>query len=220
MYYLFSSVRARVKACSAFCGFSEGLEGSFFDIERGLALVRRERRRLTGRRGLPRFWRPRHYRRCAESAAMFSRTNCGFFGFELSVRCQPACKPGFVWRAGFARVMAIPLGRPLPAASSNQPGQRSGDGSKDSSAEKPPRNALRRPYSVFLPAGLAMPLMLPCARCALTAPFHPFLAAVCFLWRFPWGCPRRKLSGTVSPWSPDFPPLRKRRPSGQLARSS
>ncbi len=27
-----------------------------------------------------------------------------------------------------------------------------------------------------------------------------------FLWRCPWGCPRRMLSGTVSPWSPDFPP--------------
>ena len=30
--------------------------------------------------------------------------------------------------------------------------------------------------------------------------------AVCFLWHFPWGRPRRVLPGTVSPWSPDFPP--------------
>jgi len=29
--------------------------------------------------------------------------------------------------------------------------------------------------------------------------------AVCFLWHFPWGCPRRPLTGTVLPWSPDFP---------------
>jgi hypothetical protein len=29
--------------------------------------------------------------------------------------------------------------------------------------------------------------------------------AVCFLWHFPWGRPRRMLSGTVFPWSPDFP---------------
>jgi len=64
-------------------------------------------------------------------------------------RCQPACKPGFVWRAGFARAMAIPLGRPLPAASSNQPGQRSGDGSKDSSAEK----RLASPLFGFAPGG-------------------------------------------------------------------
>ncbi len=30
--------------------------------------------------------------------------------------------------------------------------------------------------------------------------------AVCFLWHFPWGRPRRALPGTASPWSPDFPP--------------
>ena len=41
--------------------------------------------------------------------------------------------------------------------------------------------------------------------------------AVCFLWRFPWGRPRRTLSGAVSVWSPDFPPPSKRRPSGRLA---
>src|SRR4249919_2578189 len=29
--------------------------------------------------------------------------------------------------------------------------------------------------------------------------------AVCFLWHFPWGRPRRPLTGTVVPWSPDFP---------------
>ena len=33
---------------------------------------------------------------------------------------------------------------------------------------------------------------------------HP--KAVCFLWHFPWGCPRRPLAATSSPWSPDFPP--------------
>ena len=32
--------------------------------------------------------------------------------------------------------------------------------------------------------------------------------AVCFLWHFPWGRPRRVLPGTVLPWSPDFPPQR------------
>src|SRR5438309_12090805 len=31
-----------------------------------------------------------------------------------------------------------------------------------------------RPYSVLLPVGLAMPRTLPSARCALTAPFHPY----------------------------------------------
>ncbi len=128
-------------------------------------------------------------------------------------KSQPACKPGSVRPArprGLADVTAIPLGRPLPTASSNQPGWR---GRKTG----PSPRGLRHPYSVLLPAGLAMPLPLPEARCALTAPFHPYrrqgqdkvLAvpeAVCFLWRCPWGCPRRTLSGAVSPWSPDFPP--------------
>ena len=46
--------------------------------------------------------------------------------------------------------------------------------------------------------------------------------AVCFLWHFPWGRPRRVLPGTVFPWSPDFPPRsrvkpRPERPSGRLA---
>ena len=34
--------------------------------------------------------------------------------------------------------------------------------------------AFGRPYSVLLPAGLAMPPALPRERCALTAPFHPY----------------------------------------------
>ena len=34
----------------------------------------------------------------------------------------------------------------------------------------------RRPYSVLLPVGFAVPLPLPEARCALTAPFHPYAA--------------------------------------------
>ena len=43
--------------------------------------------------------------------------------------------------------------------------------------------------------------------------------AVCFLWHFPWGHPRRPLTGTVFPWSPDFPlPLAGQRSSGRLAR--
>ena len=84
----------------------------------------------------------------------------------------------------------------------------------------------RRPYSILLPVGLAMPSTLPPPRCALTAPFHPDpdvgslpCRAVCFLWRYPWGRPRRTLSGTVFPWSPDFPPRSRAtavRPAGRI----
>jgi len=37
-----------------------------------------------------------------------------------------------------------------------------------------PLKAARSPYLVLLPAGFALPLALPQARCALTAPFHPY----------------------------------------------
>lgn len=33
----------------------------------------------------------------------------------------------------------------------------------------------RRPYLVLLPVGFTLPLLLPVARCAFTAPFHPYL---------------------------------------------
>src|SRR5262245_52224393 len=83
------------------------------------------------------------------------------------------------------------------------------DGGAGNSPESFPSH---HPYSVLLPVGFAMPLLLPVARWALTPPFHPCNAearrprrAVCFLWHFPWGRPRRQLTGTVFPWSPDFP---------------
>jgi len=58
-----------------------------------------------------------------------------------------------------------------------------------------------------------LPCHLCCQRRGALLP-HPFTlaaagepaSAVCFLWHFPWGCPRRPLAATVDPWSPDFPP--------------
>src|SRR5258708_35762982 len=45
------------------------------------------------------------------------------------------------------------------------------------------------PYFVLLRVGFALPAALLRRRCALTAPFHPYLSlaarAVCFLWHFP-----------------------------------
>jgi hypothetical protein len=71
------------------------------------------------------------------------------------MRTVPAC------------VTAIPLGRPLPDASSNQPGRQDLD-------TDPGTCVPHRPYSVLLPVGFALPPALPPARCALTAPFHPY----------------------------------------------
>jgi hypothetical protein len=93
--------------------------------------------------------------------------------------------------------MTIPLGRRLLDASRDRPGWRAG------------KEPICHPYLVLLPVGLAMPPSSPKTRCALTAPFHPHLPrrqADYSLWRYPWGYPRRTLSGTAFPWSPDFPP--------------
>ena len=73
------------------------------------------------------------------------------------------------------------------------------------------------------PSALAAPIRscsrwgFPCRPCrqdrGALLPHHFTLTlparaarAVCFLWHFPWGRPRRPLAGTAFPWSPDFPP--------------
>ena len=84
------------------------------------------------------------------------------------VKCQSACKPGSVWR-GLA-----------PARDGHSSGTIVTDGLKQPTrvtARKtgPARlPAPRHPYSVLLPVGLAMRPPLLDARCALTAPFHPY----------------------------------------------
>jgi len=67
-------------------------------------------------------------------------------------------------------VTTIPLDASLLARSSNQPGRPRRENAPVAIAET---LATRRPYSVLLPAGLALPVPLLGRRCALTAPFHP-----------------------------------------------
>ena len=82
---------------------------------------------------------------------------------------QPACKPGSVGRGlGPPRdghSSATPVARRL-----RQPTRTAGSGHR---SRPPPSRVPRRPYSVLLPVGFAVPPALPQARCALTAPFHP-----------------------------------------------
>jgi len=80
----------------------------------------------------------------------------------------------------FACVTAIPLGRRSPSASSNLPGRLDPDIFRSSRL----RTASRRPYSVLLPVGFAVPPALPPARCALTAPFHPCRGQPNTPWRY------------------------------------
>ena len=50
------------------------------------------------------------------------------------------------------------------------------------------------PYSVLLPVWFALPPLLPIARCALTAPFHPYLIDNNILRRFAFCGTFRRLS--------------------------
>jgi len=120
-----------------------------------------------------------------------------------AVSCHQACKPGSVPREG--RWPFI-LGAPCGAPHATNPG-----GSSESRLA-----AVSRSHAA--PIRSCSRWGLPCRPCyqergALLP--HPFTLtprsvsgpkeAVCFLWHCPWGCPRRRLSGTVLPWSPDFP---------------
>jgi hypothetical protein len=97
--------------------------------------------------------------------------------------------------------MTIHLERLLPGASCNQPGRQAGN-SLDAEASC-------HPYSVLLQVGFAWPkpVAKPAVRSYHTFSPLPGKPGGLFLWHFPWGCPRRTLSGTLIPWSPDFPPL-------------
>src|SRR5262249_59384083 len=74
--------------------------------------------------------------------------------------CQEAKRARWAVSRFLSRT-AIPLAPPLLAGSSNRPGSI--------------RRAVLLPYLVLLRAGFCLPPMSPPARCALTAPFHPYL---------------------------------------------
>src|SRR3569832_918225 len=119
---------------------------------------------------------------------------------------QTACKPGSVSSHRSERRRSfLWTGRCRPVLATYP------DRSARRRAYLQPRPEARDPYSVLLQAVLAVPSLSPGTRWALTPPFHPYppsprrWRAVCFLWRYPWGHPRRALPAALSPWSPDFP---------------
>lgn len=84
-------------------------------------------------------------------------------GEEL--KCQTACKPGSVPpESGDDHSSGPPI-----AGRFSRP-------TRTPRAVNPAAEAARRPYSVLLQAGLAMPSTLPPTRWALTPPFHPSLS--------------------------------------------
>src|SRR3546814_5040603 len=72
----------------------------------------------------------------------------------------------FVYRYGDHRV--------LPLLTHSFPTRRASDLPDGGPETAPQACACRHPYLVLLPVGFAVPLPLPVARCALTAPFHPY----------------------------------------------
>jgi len=73
------------------------------------------------------------------------------------------------------------------------------------------------PYLVLLRVGFALPAALLRRRCALTAPFHPYLnlaaRAVCFLWHFPSSRLKPAVPDVIRHTalrSSDFPPVLRR----------
>ena len=73
------------------------------------------------------------------------------------------------------------------------------------------------PYLVLLRVGFALPAALLRRRCALTAPFHPYLSlaarAVCFLWHFPSNRLQPAVPDVIRHTalrSSDFPPVYRR----------
>ncbi len=113
-----------------------------------------------------------------------------------SVRRRPALRPG-------AGEMTIPLGAPSLTRSSDLPGS-------DNRTGRPNGRSHALPYLVLLRAGFGLPRLLPAARCALTAPFHPYLQSTrggIFSVPLSVGSPRPGITRRTALWSSDFPPL-------------
>ncbi len=147
--------------------------------------------------------------------------------------CGPAVKAA---RGRFRRPVGRVLYRPFPGGDGHSSGTpvsgRLVRPTRAAGAEAAGRSATLRPAA---PIRSCSRWGLPCRpRCrgrgALLPPRFtlagrqgvPGGPAVCFLWHFPWGRPRRALPGTVPPWSPDLPHRARRpaRPSGLLNRGS
>jgi hypothetical protein len=105
----------------------------------------------------------------------FAKQNSTSLENAFAQKYQPACKPGFVGHHPLAQAIrdghssgtmfAHGLEQPTRTASLTSP-------CGVFAFANSPRC---RPYSVLLPVWFAMPFPLPDPRCALTAPFHPYL---------------------------------------------
>ena len=140
----------------------------------------------------------------------------------IAKRDQTACKPGSVppWLPRTRRPFLWTDPRGPVLATYPDPSERRRSYPPVSLRTWPARD----PYSVLLLAGLAMRRLLPAARCALTAPFHPYLlrreggllSVALSLGSPPAGVTRRHV--VVEPGLSSSP-LRGPRPPGRLIRA-
>lgn len=118
---------------------------------------------------------------------------------------QTAYKPGSVppgpGRTPAPDAATIPLDRPLRGGSRDQPGRL-----RPTTAL--PACAGAESLFGLAPGGAcrAVDVAANAVRSYRTlSPLPLRREAVCFLWRYPWGRPRRALPAAMSSWSPDFP---------------
>jgi len=145
--------------------------------------VWREDRRSGGRASL----NPGSDRNCPGGLLGLAVAACGIHAGTAAKGREPACKPGSVVDSHSSGTrVAARLERPTRG-----PARAARCGHSD-------RLSL---YSVLLRVGFTLPPPLPVARCALTAPFHPYrhrvAPAVYFLWHFPWARAPQALPGTL-----------------------
>ncbi len=116
---------------------------------------------------------------------------------------------------------------PRITARLKRPTRRFGAPSRHASGPKLALQTRLPPYLVLLRVGFALPDALLRRRCALTAPFHPYLGvaakAVCFLWHLPSTGLKASFPDVIRHTalrSSDFPPAASRRIPRAAVRSS
>lgn len=131
------------------------------------------------------------------SKTRFLHANRKPTSLENALEYQPACKPGSVRHRPLARTIRDGHSSGAMFAHGLEQPTRTAGLTSPRGVIACANSPLRRPYSVLLPVGFAMPAPLPDPRCALTAPFHPYPSTQRSLLRRgrPEGLPRQSPVG-------------------------
>ena len=112
--------------------------------------------------------------RCFLVKTRFLDANRNSTSLESALEYQPACKPGSVGHRPLAQAIRDGHSSGTMFAHGLEQPTRTAGLTSPRGVIAFANGPLRRPYSVLLPVGFAMPAPLPDPRCALTAPFHPY----------------------------------------------